>query len=205
MITKPQPSLSRVPIVAMLAVSALLVALMAGLSWKNGHDRALANDESAISRRIQGTTEELLSTMKDAETGQRGYLLTGGEQYLEPYNDAAAQVAAVLSKLRDAAAVQPDQAERERTLEPLVQAKLRELATTVELRRSQGLPSALRIVETDQGKRDMDNIRRQCASMRNTADQRAAMFSNIAETSADRLRIVSTVGSLLLLSESIGS
>ncbi len=199
MITKPQQSLSRVPIVAMLTVSALLVALMAGLSWNNGRDRVLANEELAISRRIQGATEELLSTMRDAETGQRGYLLTGGEQYLEPYNSAAARVAVILSELRGAAAVQPDQAERERTIEPLVQAKMSELAATVELRRSRGLPSALRIVETDQGKRDMDDIRRQCASIRNIADQRAAMFSDVAETSANRLRIVSTAGSTILL------
>jgi PAS domain S-box-containing protein len=199
MITKPQHGLSRAPIVAMLAISALLVALMTGLSWKNGNDRAHANEEAAISQRIQGATEELVSTLKDAETGQRGYLLTGGEQYLEPYNSAAARMDGILSKLRDAAAVEPDQAERERTLEPLVRAKMSELATTVELRRSQGLPAALKIVETDQGKHAMDDIRRQSANMRDVADRQATMFSAIAERSAGRLGIVSTAGSLVLL------
>jgi PAS domain S-box-containing protein len=199
MITKPQHGLSRVPIVTMLAISALLVALMAGLSWKNGHDSALADEESAISRRIQGATEELLSTVKDAETGQRGYLLTGGEPYLEPYKSAVAQISTIINKLRDAAAARPDQAQREKTLEPVVQAKMNELAATVDLRRSQGLPPALRVMETDAGKRYMDDIRRQSAAMRDVSDQRAAMFSAIAETSADRLRVVSTAGSLVLL------
>jgi PAS domain S-box-containing protein len=199
MIAKPPPSLSRVPIVAMLTVSALAVAAMAGLSWKNGHDRVLANEESAISRRIQDSAEDLLSTVKDAETGQRGYLLTGNEQYLDSYNSAVAQIAAILGKLRQAASARSDQAEREKALEPLVLAKMSELAVTVGLRRTRGLPPALGIVETDQGKHYMDDIRGQCASMRNVADQRAAMFAAIAETSADRLRIVSTAGSLVLL------
>jgi PAS domain S-box-containing protein len=198
-ITKPQDGLSRVPIVAMLAISALLVALMAGLSWKNGRDRILANEESAISRQIQAATEELLSTIKDAETGQRGYLLTGGEQYLEPYNSAAARVAAILSQLRDAASMRPDQSDREKALEPVVLAKMSELAATVDLRRSQGLPPALRVVETDAGKHYMDDIRTQSAAMRDIAARRVATFSAIAETSASRLRIVSTAGSLVLL------
>jgi PAS domain S-box-containing protein len=199
MITKPQPGLSRGPIVAMLTISSITVALMAGLSWKNGRDSAAANDESSVSRRIDEAAEALLSTVKDAETGQRGYLLTGNEQYLDSYNSAVAQISAILGKLRDAAAARPDQSEREKALEPPVLAKMSELAATVDLRRSQGLPPALRIVETDAGKHHMDDIRAQSAAMRAAAARRVATFSAIADTSASRLRIVSTAGSLVLL------
>jgi CHASE3 domain sensor protein len=139
MITKPQHGLSRVPIVAMLTVSALLVALMAGLSWKNGGDSAIASEESTMSPRIQDATNDLLSTVKDAETGQRGYLLTGNGQYLDSYNSAVAQISSILKKLRDAVSIRPDQGDRERALEPLIIAKMSELASTVDLRRTQGL------------------------------------------------------------------
>jgi PAS domain S-box-containing protein len=183
----------------MLTVSVLLVALMAGLSWKNGRDNAIAYDESSLSQRIDEAAEALLSTMKDAETGQRGYLLTGDEQYLDSYNSAVAQISSILGKLRDAAAARPHQADREKALEPAVLAKMSELAATVDLRRSQGLPPALRAVETDAGKRYMDDIRTQSAAMRDIAARRVAVFSAIAETSAGRLRIVSTAGSLILL------
>ena len=71
--TKTQQSLSRGPIIAMLTISSILVALMAGLSWKNGRDSAIAIEESAITLGIQNAAEDLLSTVKDAETGQRGY------------------------------------------------------------------------------------------------------------------------------------
>jgi hypothetical protein len=76
---------------------------------------------------------------------------------------------------------------------------MRELAATVELRRTQGLAPALTIVETDQGKAYMDDIRNQCAAMRDAADRAVATSSAIAESSVRRLRIVSTAGSLLLL------
>jgi len=199
MITKPQHGISRVPIVAMLTISALLVALMASLSWKNGRDSAVADDESSVSRRIDEAAEALLSTVKDAETGQRGYLLTGNEQYLDSYHSAVAQISAILEKMRDAAAARPDQSDREKALEPVVLAKMSELAATVDLRRSQGLPPALHVVETNAGKRYMDDIRTQSAAMRDIAARRVATFSAIAESSAGRLRIVSTAGSLVLL------
>ena len=96
----------------MLTVSCLMVAGMAILSWKSGNDGATANKESADWRRIQDVVEDLLATMRDAETGQRGYLLTGHEQYLEPYNSAAAQAGRILSELRDATSSSADQSER---------------------------------------------------------------------------------------------
>jgi CHASE3 domain sensor protein len=75
-------------------------------------------EESTISRRIQAATDDLSSTVKDAETGQRGYLLTGREQYLDSYNSAVADMWRMLSKLRNATAARPDRADRYKTLEP---------------------------------------------------------------------------------------
>jgi PAS domain S-box-containing protein len=182
----------------MLIIALLMVGAMAGLSFKNGHDRQAANEESVASLRIHDATEDLLSSVKDAETGQRGYLLTGAEEYLDSYNGAVARMRTVLNNLRQAATARPDQADRYKSLEPVVLAKMHELAATVDLRRSQGLPPALKIVETDAGKLYMDNIRKQCAAMRSAADLHVQMFSAIAESSAQQLRIVSTAGSVLL-------
>jgi PAS domain S-box-containing protein len=196
---KPQHNFSRAPIAAMLIISSLMVAAMAGLSWKNDRDRAAANEQLTDSRRIHDATEELLSTVKDAETGQRGYLLTGRESYLDSYHSAVAGMLATLGKLRSATAAQPDQADREKNLEPVVREKMRELAATVELRRADGLAPAVKIVETDAGKLYMDDLRRQCADMRDAANRRVETFTAIAESSATRLRIVVLAGSLLLL------
>src|ERR1019366_7156490 len=58
-------------------------------------------------RELLASTDELISQMKDAETGQRGYLLTGSEEYLAPYTKALAAIPALLDRVTDASGVQP--------------------------------------------------------------------------------------------------
>ncbi|WP_311267981.1 response regulator [Sphingobium sp. WCS2017Hpa-17] len=109
--------------------------------------------------------DELLSTAQDAETGQRGYLLTGTQAYLEPYNSAVAALAArmdnVTTLTRDNAAQQANVT----VLKRHVDAKLAELRETVDLRRTRGIAAALEVVTTDRGKIEMDAIRAQLNNM----------------------------------------
>src|SRR5713226_8388650 len=80
---------------------------------------------------------ELRSSLKDAETGQRGFLLTGEERYLEPYRRALVEIPETLNTLANATANRrPDQARRIDALKPLVRNKLDELQQTTELRKS---------------------------------------------------------------------
>jgi methyl-accepting chemotaxis protein len=110
---------------------------------------------------------ELISVMKDAETGQRGYLLTGDDAYLEPYRLADASIDNVLKQLRDSTADDPVQAHRLEQALPLIQSKMAELKQTIELRRSQGFDAALKVMATGQGKAYMDKIRQVVAEMDN--------------------------------------
>src|SRR3984893_14777693 len=82
--------------------------------------------------------EDVLSTVKDAETGQRGYLLTDRESYLAPYNAAVEQIARRLDTLRRRTADNPTQQERLATVKQRTEAKLAELKQTIDLRQSQG-------------------------------------------------------------------
>jgi CheY-like chemotaxis protein len=110
--------------------------------------------------------DELLSTTQDAETGQRGYLLTGNDKYLEPYNDA---VAAVMSRIDAVASLTRDNAAQQANVIPLrrhIDAKLGELRETIDLRRTKGVEAALAVVATDRGKAEMDAIRAQTEVMR---------------------------------------
>ena len=79
---------------------------------------------------------ELTSILKDAETGQRGYLLTGNDTYLEPYRLADASIDNVIKQLRDLTVDNPVQARRLEQALPLIQSKMAELKQTIELRRS---------------------------------------------------------------------
>ncbi len=125
----------------------------------------------AATRRAEATLvnierlNALLSLLKDAETGQRGYLLTGDERYLEPYEDAIAALWERQRELRVGLADRPRQRERLDALQPLVAAKLEGLHRTIELRRDGDAEAAIRLVRTGEGRVLMDRIRETIAQM----------------------------------------
>jgi signal transduction histidine kinase/CheY-like chemotaxis protein/CHASE3 domain sensor protein len=107
----------------------------------------------------------LLSDAQDAETGQRGFLLTGNDRYLEPYTTALAAISAEVSNITRLTGDNPTQQTRIAALRAHIDAKLAELKETIELRRSQGAAAALAVVGTDRGKVEMDAIRTQLSAM----------------------------------------
>jgi signal transduction histidine kinase/DNA-binding response OmpR family regulator/CHASE3 domain sensor protein len=109
--------------------------------------------------------EDVLSTVKDAETGQRGYLLTNRESYLDPYNEAVLGIGSRLDALQRLTFDNPTQQDRLGSLKQHIGAKLAELKQTIDLRRNQGQAAALTEVQSDRGKQDMDAIRDQVSAM----------------------------------------
>jgi PAS domain S-box-containing protein len=105
------------------------------------------------------TTQGLLLGLVDAETGQRGYLLTGREDYLEPYRRGAQASRTALGRLRRLTEDNPAQRDPMNTLERLRAAKVGELQETIDVRGRDGAAAAAAIVATDRGRRLMDSIR----------------------------------------------
>jgi PAS domain S-box-containing protein len=116
-----------------------------------------------VLRNIDGTVARLV----DAETGQRGYLLTGDGAYLEPYRAAIKNIDQTIGNLKSLTSDNPNQQKRLQIMEPLVEKKLAELQRTVDLRRNEGLAAANRVVLDGSGKHWMDQIRAVAAEMRN--------------------------------------
>ncbi|HYA16488.1 MAG TPA: CHASE3 domain-containing protein, partial [Bryobacteraceae bacterium] len=114
---------------------------------------------------VKETLAGTLSAVQDAETGQRGFVLTGEERYLAPYTDALRTVDADIARIKDLTPDNPRQQERLNNLRPLVTGKLAELAETIALRRQRGEKAAVDVVLTDRGKNLMDDIRRVVAQM----------------------------------------
>ena len=143
----------------MLAVAPAVIALLLGLLLLDGirrgetSQRAASRAEDIIQR--AGST---LSSLQDAETGQRGYLLTGEPRYLTPYYRAIPRIQRNLALLRVLTREDPAQQRRLDTLEILVADKLGELKETIALRRTAGLAAATAGMATDRGKRAMDAI-----------------------------------------------
>jgi len=103
--------------------------------------------------------EALLAAATDAETGQRGFLLTGDERFLEPYVAGTQRLGELERSLGALIADNPAQRRRLDAADRLIASKLAELKETVELRRTRGFDAALAVVRSDAGKRLMDALR----------------------------------------------
>jgi len=118
-----------------------------------------------------------LSNMKDAETGQRGYLLTGNLDYLAPYNAATEAAPKMLNDLHNLTADSQRQQHRIDQIEKLTAAKFTELKRTIDLRKAGHADEALKIVLTNEGKSIMDDLRKVAEEMsqeeRTLLDKRA--------------------------------
>jgi methyl-accepting chemotaxis protein len=114
---------------------------------------------------VQNELTQLLSSLKDAETGQRGYLITGVDRYLAPYTSGAAAAEDNRKRILQLVNDNPRQVARAEALAPLIADKLAELQETVEVRRTRDFTAAQSIVLTDRGKKAMDNIRQTVQDM----------------------------------------
>jgi PAS domain S-box-containing protein len=158
---------------AWLVVAALLVALVTGLSFWSLQQAGQTEQARAHTGLVISNANELLSQLRDAETGQRGYLLTGDEAYLAPYLAVAGTIPGNLTELQqmtaEGAALQHLQ-----LMTPLVEGKLSNMARMIELRRSKDLPGALKVFIAGDSKRLMDGIRVEMAAFVGLEEQALA-------------------------------
>lgn len=112
-----------------------------------------------VERDIRRMSADLMQNLTDAETGQRGFLITGDQNFLQPYEDAVGGIRAAVDKLADTVEGRPIKERDTRELRELVDAKLTEMAQTVDLMRRGEQTQALALVETNVGRKSMDRIR----------------------------------------------
>ncbi|MDM7956255.1 response regulator [Blastomonas sp.] len=148
-----------------LFVGIAFFVISAGVAYLNIANIRASDAEIRRTHTVLTTLDDLLAATLDAETGQRGYLLTGRQNYLAPYVDGIAtarEKLGVLDTITRDSAVQSENLDR---LSARVEQKLREMAATVDLRRERGLQAAIDAVGSDRGKAAMDAIRAQIADM----------------------------------------
>ena len=142
--------------------------------------------------------EQLISLLKDAETGQRGYIITGENRYLDPYTAALGQIDQTLKEIRNL--TQDNGAEQQRIdkLEPLVAEKLAELKETIDLRKDpeKGFEAAKQVVLTDKGKSTMDDIRKVVGDMETEENGLLDKRTADSNTSVEQTHATITYGTL---------
>jgi signal transduction histidine kinase len=137
---------------------AVLAVIVGGRSLLIETQRA-ENDAVRTAFELERQLVTVLSTLQDAETGQRGYLLTGEDRYLDPYNRAIGSLPEQLTTIREELADRPGRLSQFAVLESAIGEKLVELAQTVSLQQTGDGAGALALVRTDRGQVLMDRVR----------------------------------------------
>ena len=140
-------------------VAALLLAtVLAGYSFWIFSEATTAAKTREQSHLILNRADDLMSALKEAETGQRGFLLTGNEVYLEPYEKVRASIKGELADLRQLTTIEAANAMLD-AVGPLIDARLVSLSSSIALRRSNDMAAVIAFVSDGEGKRQMDSIR----------------------------------------------
>jgi PAS domain S-box-containing protein len=145
----------------------------------------------------------LLTELDDAETGERGFLITGEAAYLGPYQSARDTVRRTVKSL-GTLLHDPGMRERLAALKPLVEAKISELEETIDLRRTAGFGAAQQVVLTNRGKRVMDEIRKVTGEMRGREETLLAQSETAAATMSQQSNSIRLLGNVLSFSLLLG-
>ena len=181
---------------ALLLATLIVVGVV---SYRNTRQLLRDSNRVAHSHDILDELNGTLSTVKDAETGQRGFIITGDEQYLEPYKTSTSLINKHLERLRELTADDPEQQRRLADLEPAIGARFRLLSETIELRKTKGFAAAESLIASGGGKRLMDEVRKIIGEM--SGEENAQLeIHRIASTSSARNTTItlSILGALLL-------
>ena len=175
-----------------------LMAIVAMNFWLG--ERAQSYFEDAISARdTRVAAVELRNSMLAAESSQRGFIITGNEIYLAPYQSAKAQAQRHLLALEKLLPAYFDAGPILKRLSEILAAKFEELDRTIELKRDQRDEEILAIFRTNNGKALTDEANVFFSGIIGRADER--MTSGVAEQRANTgwLRIVSAIGALIII------
>ena len=161
--------LAPVPHALVLSSVALFLILLAGTAALSVQAYVLPERATSTTSAVAEASNELLIGLLNAETGQRGYLLTNRLIYLQPYDKARSTVSADQQRLGSKVSAVPGGRQYFVKLSNLVAAKMAELATTISLSLAGDHARALRIVDTNEGKQVMDQARTVIADLQRAA------------------------------------
>jgi CHASE3 domain sensor protein len=145
----------------------LAVAILCGLIFYQFIQSLNTSEAIVRANSILDHANDVLSEVEDAETGQRGFLLTGRDDYLILHNEAVAILYKKLGGLQQVVAGNSRLGPQAEIIHGLVEQNLDELGETIQLRRRAGLETALNVVTSDRGKSLTDQIRQVILSITN--------------------------------------
>ncbi|HEX6277729.1 MAG TPA: CHASE3 domain-containing protein [Polyangiaceae bacterium] len=184
------------------ALAAAILLVVAWSGWKSTETLIETRRMVAHTHEVRRHVAQLLASVVDAETGSRGYVITGQEAFLDPYRAAVAETDRVYRELKRLTADNPEQQRRLDAVRPVMDAKLEHARQTLELRRTQGAEGAFRLIAEGGGKRLMEELRRGMEEIdqteRTLLDRRVASAESAA-AAAQTLMLWGSIGGALLV------
>ncbi len=176
---------------SVLVAALLVVCLNAWLALRSV--QVLGRSQYWVSHtwQVMNALEHVISSMKDAETGNRGYLLTGDPAYLEPYTAALRELPAQIDDLQHLTADNPRQQVRFPDLHAVVDQRLNLLEQGIDERRAGNKDTLRLLVLSGTGKTEMDHLRAIVDSMQ--AEERRLLVERVGNANAARIRSLWTV------------
>jgi signal transduction histidine kinase len=186
-----QPKGSRYLIPALLAAAIVVVLLNAWLAY--GAVRSLLASEGRVEHTWQVIlqVERIMSSAKDAETGNRGYLITGDDAYLEPYREASREMPGELDHFQALTVDNPLQQTRIVEMRARVQARMALLQQGIDLRRANSSDTLRILVLGGTGKAEMDRLRALADEME--SDERVLLARRTTDAKSAGVRATTTL------------
>lgn len=176
----------------------LVMLLIVGVVGYRSIDALLDNNARVTHTHVVlDKVQQVLVQMRDAETGQRGFIITADESFLEPYNNGLAALPGTIAEIRRLTSDNPRQVARLDDLEKSIQLKVTEMKRVIEERRTKGFEAGQRIVSDGAGKRFMDDIRRIAAQMEQDERDQLRVRSEATEGNAEAAKKGVALASLL--------
>lgn len=166
------------------ALGLAIFSIVGFIAYRGTHQLVETAREETHTYQVLSGLEEILSLVKDAETGQRGYIITGEPRYLEPYQTAIKRIGQKTKDVRELTADNPIQQRNLDALEPVIRDKLAVLRETIDLRKTKGLEASVNLIRGDRGKQLMEEIRRIIGQMETSEQDLLRVRTGAAETAA---------------------
>ena len=187
------------PRVALMLAASLILVLVAVLVWIDFQNARASEGWVEHTYQVLNASERLLATVQDADARQRGYLLTGDEQYLSLYREVVSHEGAEFEEIRRLISDNARQQARLPQLEALIKARAAVLDEGITARQEHGIDAAIGVVRGGEGLRLVNGIRETLSSLERDEHSLLTQRTKAAAAEAQRTRAVLAGGTAVLV------
>lgn len=180
-------------ILAGVVICSVILFSIAFISFYNSEKFKETNQWVNHTHEVLYEFQQILVHCTNAETGERGFIITGNEKYLEPYSNASTQINEHLAKVKDLTKDNTRQQKNVQDIQKLANRLTQRLSANIELRRTAGFEKAQLIEATDSSKIILDNIRKEIRDARVIEDSLLVQRKQDSEKDARNFNYISII------------